>query len=44
VAAFGQSALVKRTPIDISSRQTLRESRDALLQRAAEEPDLNCVF
>jgi len=41
VAAFGQSALVKRAPIDISSRQTLRESRDALLQRAADEPDLN---
>jgi two-component system sensor histidine kinase PilS (NtrC family) len=40
VAAFGQTALVKRAPIDISSRQTLRESRDALLQRAAEEPDL----
>jgi two-component system sensor histidine kinase PilS (NtrC family) len=32
--------LVKRASIDISSRQTLRESRDALLQRAAEEPDL----
>ena len=40
MAAFGQTALVKRAPIDISSRQTLRESRDALLQRAAEEPDL----
>jgi two-component system sensor histidine kinase PilS (NtrC family) len=40
VAAIGQTALVKRAPIDISSRQTLRESRDALLQRAAEEPDL----
>ena len=40
VAAFGQTALVKRASIDISSRQTLRESRDALLQRAAEEPDL----
>jgi two-component system sensor histidine kinase PilS (NtrC family) len=40
VVAFGQTALVKRAPIDISSKQTLRESRDALLQRAAEEPDL----
>jgi two-component system sensor histidine kinase PilS (NtrC family) len=40
VAAFGHIALAKRATIDISSRQTLRESRDALLQRAAEEPDL----
>jgi two-component system sensor histidine kinase PilS (NtrC family) len=31
---------VKRPTIDIHARQTLRESRDALLQRAAEEPDL----
>ncbi len=32
--------MARRAAIDISSRQTLRESRDALLQRAAEEPDL----
>ena len=32
--------MVRRAAIDISSRQTLRESRDALLQRAADEPDL----
>ncbi len=32
--------MVRRAAIDISSRQTLRGSRDALLQRAAEEPDL----
>jgi len=36
----GQKAPVKRAKIDISSRQSLRESRDALLQRAADEPDL----
>ncbi len=32
---------MNRALTDISSRQTLRESRDALLQRAAEEPDLS---
>ena len=37
----GQTALARRAGIDISGRQTLRESREALLQRAAEEPDLN---
>jgi two-component system sensor histidine kinase PilS (NtrC family) len=31
---------VNQAKIDISGRQTLRASRDALLQRAAEEPDL----
>ena len=36
----GQKTSVNQAKIDISSRQTLRESRDALLQRAAEEPDL----
>ena len=41
VAAIGQDILARRAAIDISSRQTLRESRDALLQRAAEEPDLS---
>jgi len=40
VAGIGQTTLVKRGPIDTASRQTLRLSRDALLQRAAEEPDL----
>jgi two-component system sensor histidine kinase PilS (NtrC family) len=40
MAATGQKILARRAAIDISSRQTLRESRDALLQRAAEEPDL----
>jgi two-component system sensor histidine kinase PilS (NtrC family) len=40
VAAIGRKILARRAAIDISSRQTLRESRDALLQRAAEEPDL----
>jgi len=40
VAGIGQTTLVKRGPIDITSRQTLRMGRDALLQRAAEEPDL----
>jgi two-component system sensor histidine kinase PilS (NtrC family) len=40
MAAIGQKILARRAAIDISSRQTLRESRDALLQRAAEEPDL----
>lgn len=38
---IGQTALVNRAIDDIRSRQTLRESRDALLQRAAEEPDLS---
>ncbi|NIL94528.1 MAG: PAS domain-containing protein [Woeseiaceae bacterium] len=33
--------MARRAAIDIGSRQTLRESRDALLQRAAEEPDLS---
>lgn len=41
MAEFGQTALVNRAIDDIRSRQTLRESRDALLQRAAEEPDLS---
>ena len=41
MAAIGQKILARRAAIDISSRQTLRESRDALLQRAAEEPDLS---
>ena len=40
MAGIGQTTLVKRGPIDTASRQTLRLSRDALLQRAAEEPDL----
>jgi len=40
VAGIGQTTLVKRGPNDITGRQTLRTSRDALLQRAAEEPDL----
>ena len=40
MAGIGQTTLVKRGPIDITSRQSLRLSRDALLQRAAEEPDL----
>ncbi len=40
VAGIGQTTLVKRGPIEIKSRQTLRLGRDALLQRAAEEPDL----
>ena len=40
MAAIGRKILARRAAIDISSRQTLRESRDALLQRAAEEPDL----
>ena len=40
VAAIGQNLLARRAAIDIGSRQTLRESRDALLQRAADEPDL----
>lgn len=40
MAGIGQTTLVKRGPIDITSRQTLRMGRDALLQRAAEEPDL----
>jgi len=31
---------VNQATTDITARQTLRESRDALLQRAAEEPDL----
>jgi two-component system sensor histidine kinase PilS (NtrC family) len=39
-AQTGQTGLAKRAAIDISSRQTLRESREALLQRAADEPDL----
>jgi two-component system sensor histidine kinase PilS (NtrC family) len=33
--------LAKRAAIDITSRQTLRGNRDALLQRAADEPDLS---
>ena len=40
VAGIGQTTLVKRGPNDITGRQTLRLSRDALLQRAADEPDL----
>ncbi len=40
MAGIGQTTLVKRGPIDITSRHSLRLSRDALLQRAAEEPDL----
>lgn len=40
MAGIGQTTLLKRGPIDTTSRQTLRLSRDALLQRAAEEPDL----
>ncbi len=41
VAGIGRTSLVNRATLDIGSRQTLRESRDALLQRAAEEPDLS---
>jgi len=37
---LGQKAAVNQAKIDINSRQTLRASRDALLQRATEEPDL----
>jgi len=37
---LGQNAAVNQAKIDIDSRQTLRASRDALLQRATEEPDL----
>ena len=33
--------MVNRVSSEFSPRQTLRESRDALLQRAAEEPDLS---
>ena len=33
--------MAKRAAIDISSQQTLRGNRDALLQRAADEPDLS---
>ena len=39
-AAIGQGILARRAAIDINSRRTLRDSREALLQRAAEEPDL----
>ena len=37
----GRKTLAKRAAIEISGRQTLRESRDALLQRAVDEPDLS---
>jgi two-component system sensor histidine kinase PilS (NtrC family) len=40
VVDISQQEPDNRTTMDLSSRQTLRTSRDALLQRAAEEPDL----